>query len=315
VGHQMAVRSVAQEAWAGLTAQPRTLPPKFFYDARGSALFDEITRLPEYYLTSAERILLDAWARPWLREVGVRTLAELGPGNGDKARLLLSDPDSPIRCYVPVDISETYLRQIAEHMRRDLPRLRVHPAQSDIDTHLALPADVDRPMVVAILGSTIGNFEDGDAIVLLSRIRATLRPDDRLLLGCDLSKDEDTLTAAYNDPGGVTAAFNRNVLRVLNRDLGTDFEESEFEHLAYFDREQSRIEMHLRARSPQRVHMPDCGTVEIRAGETIRTEISIKYDRRRIERLFAAAGLRVEEWEEGDGRFALAVGAPEATGA
>jgi L-histidine Nalpha-methyltransferase len=302
------------EVWSGLRGEPRSLSAKLFYDERGSELFDEITRLPEYYLTAAERALLRESARRWLRDAGVRTLAELGPGSGEKARLLLADPETPVRCYVPVDISETYLNEIAARMSESLPRLSVRPARADIEARLALPPRLARPLAVAFLGSTIGNYEDPDAVALLRRIRSTLQPGDVLLLGADLAKDAGILEAAYDDAAGVTAAFNLNVLRRLNRELGTDFDLDGWEHMARYDDAASRVEMHLRARSPQRVRVPDRGAVEVPAGETIRTEISIKYDRPRLERLLAAAALRVREWEEGDGRFALLLAEPTSGG-
>ncbi len=301
--------AMAAEVRTLLSQPQKQLSPKWFYDARGAALFDRITTLPEYYLTRTERALLERDATSWLRASGARTLVELGPGSGEKAAVLLrAMTDGAVS--VPVDISRTYLDAFAAEMRARVPGVRVVPLQADI-TSFTLPAGLPRPLVVAFLGSTIGNFDDDAARALLTRIRALLGPHDRLLLGADLRKDARTLAAAYDDAQGVTAAFNRNVLTVLNRELGADFAPAAFDHVARYDEAQGRIEMHLRARTPMRVTIPGAGVFELAAGETIRTEISMKYDRARLDALLGSAGLRIEHWFTDDAqRFALLVGAP-----
>ena len=263
--------------------------PKYFYDQRGSQLFEEITRLPEYYLTRAERGLLHAVAPTLV----ATTLVELGAGNAEKTRILL-DAMSGLTTYVPVDVSATFLADTAEQLRAEYPRLRVSPIVADI-THGA-PAAPARPALYAFLGSTIGNFSDDDAVTLLSRIRARMKGGDRLLLGADLVKDHATLDAAYNDSRGVTAEFNRNILYVVGRELGVDFHPELFEHLAFYNAEAGRIEMHLMATRDLCISIPDAGSIYVRHGESIRTEISNKYDRRRLTAILGAAGLRVTMW-------------------
>jgi L-histidine N-alpha-methyltransferase len=280
---------VIAEVWDGLHREPKELSPKYFYDQRGSELFEEITRLPEYYLTRAERGLLHAVAPTLV----ATTLVELGAGNAEKTRILL-DAMSGLTTYVPVDVSATFLADTAEQLRAEYPRLRVSPIVADI-THGA-PAAPARPALYAFLGSTIGNFSDDDAVTLLSRIRARMKGGDRLLLGADLVKDHATLDAAYNDSRGVTADFNRNILYVLGRELGVDFHPELFEHLAFYNAEAGRIEMHLMATRDLCISIPDAGSIYVRHGESIRTEISNKYDRRRLTAILGAAGLRVTMW-------------------
>ncbi|HSY84022.1 MAG TPA: L-histidine N(alpha)-methyltransferase [Gemmatimonadaceae bacterium] len=280
---------VIAEVWDGLHREPKELSPKYFYDQRGSQLFEEITRLPEYYLTRAERGLLHAVAPTLV----ATTLVELGAGNAEKTRILL-DAMSGLTTYVPVDVSATFLADTAEQLRAEYPRLRVSPIVADI-THGA-PAAPARPALYAFLGSTIGNFSDDDAVTLLSRIRARMKGGDRLLLGADLVKDHATLDAAYNDSRGVTAEFNRNILYVVGRELGVDFHPELFEHLAFYNAEAGRIEMHLMATRDLCISIPDAGSIYVRHGESIRTEISNKYDRRRLTAILGAAGLRVTMW-------------------
>jgi L-histidine Nalpha-methyltransferase len=287
---------IAAEIWAGLSRPQPELSPKWFYDAAGSALFDEITRLPEYYPTRTERAILRAFGPTWFDEIGPRSLVELGAGSADKTRILLDALHRPGSVYVPVDISTSYLDQVARELEREYPDLDVVPARSDISRSLDVPAALPGPTVFAFLGSTIGNFGRAAAVRLLARIRAAMRTGDRLLLGVDLVKDTAILEAAYNDSRGVTAAFNRNVLHVLNRMVGTDFVPDDWEHLAFFNAEDSRIEMHLRASTQQRVGVPGRGTLRFDAGATIRTEISCKYDRAAVSSLFADAGLVMERW-------------------
>ena len=296
----------------GLSRRQKELPPKYFYDERGSELFEKITRLPEYYLTRAERALLTSSAREIVEAFRPRTLVELGAGSAAKTRILL-DAMRDAGCaeeYVPVDVSEDFLASTARRLRAEYPNLRVTPAVADIGSSLGLPDRLPRPVLFAFLGSTIGNFDAPSARALLGRVRQVMRPFDRLLLGADLRKKRHVVEAAYNDARGVTAAFNRNMLRVLNRELGADFNVGSFRHRAFYSRERHRIEMHLVSSREQVVHIPRVGDVRLASGETIRTEISCKYDRPSVRRLLRAARLRLQDWIADDGRFALAIASP-----
>jgi L-histidine N-alpha-methyltransferase len=213
--------------------------------------------------------------------------------------------------YVPIDVSVTFLSQTAARLRREYPRLAVEPAIADISEELNLHRRVPHPALYAFLGSTIGNFYPPAAIRLLGRVRSAMEPGDRFLMGVDLRKDVARIEAAYNDPAGVTAAFNRNMLLVLNHELGADFDPSEFEHLAFYEPVAHRIEMHLVSRGPQLVTIPGIGTVSFEAGESLRTEISCKHDRESVAQLFEAAGLEIESWRtDPESLFGLVVGAP-----
>jgi L-histidine N-alpha-methyltransferase len=297
----------------GLRAPQKELPPTYFYDAYGSRLFDEITRLPEYYPTRAERALLEARAREIVELADPRALAELGAGTADKSRLLLRVlTESRAAQYLPIDVDGETLRATAESLRHEFPTLEVSPIVADMRDDVRA-AGARHPLLYAFLGSTIGNFAPDDATALLRRIRQSLRPTDRLLLGVDLVKDVATLEAAYNDARGVTAEFNRNVLRVLNRELGANFDLTAFAHHAFYDSERRRIEMHLVARSAQCVHVPGLGTVPIAAGESIRTEISCKYDVASVRALLTASGFALTRWmSDAEGQFALVLAEPAA---
>jgi L-histidine Nalpha-methyltransferase len=284
-----AVSAVAAEVWDGLNREQKELSPKYFYDQRGSELFEEITRLPEYYLTRTERGLLHTVAPTLVAS----TLVELGAGNAEKTRILL-DAMPQLKAYVPVDVSADFLAETVTRLRSEYPRLRVVPVVADITD--SAPAAPTRPALYAFLGSTIGNFTDDEAVALLGRIKHRMLPGDRLLLGADLVKDPVIIEAGYNDAQGITAEFNRNILYVLGRELGIDFHPEEFEHLAFFNHEAGRIEMHLMATRDLCLPIPDLGTVYIRHGESIRTEISNKYDRRRLTAILAKAGLTVTMW-------------------
>jgi L-histidine N-alpha-methyltransferase len=306
-------RRMLAEVAAGLAAPQKELPPKYFYDHRGSMLFEEITRLPEYYLTRAERALLSDWMPRLIPQLGTRTLVELGAGSAEKTQIILDAMRAAgtAEVYVPIDVSAAFLRETAERLRREYPGLGVTPAVADIAEELNVPRGIPSPALTAFLGSTIGNFYPPAAIRLLSRVRALLGPCDRFLMGADLRKDVAVIEAAYNDPGGVTAEFNLNMLRVLNHELGADFDLDAFEHRAFYEPEAHRIEMHLVSKRRQSVQVPGIGEVGFAAGETLRTEISCKYDVPSIAALFAAAGLRLEAWRTDPARrFALAVGAP-----
>jgi L-histidine Nalpha-methyltransferase len=300
------------EVREGLARPQRELPPKYFYDTRGSRLFEEITRLPEYYLTRAEREILDVWVPRLVGELRPATFIELGAGNGEKARVVL---DAMIGAggvaYVPIDVSAGFLETVAADLGAGYPALDIRPIAADMTVSLPIPSDIERPALFALLGSTIGNFDEPHAVRLLRRVRRVMMPDDRFLLGVDLRKDVTVLEAAYNDAAGVTADFNRNMLRVLNRELGADFDPEQFAHRAPYVAGESRIEMHLVARAPQVVTIPEAGVYTFAAGEHIRTEISCKYDRASVERLAATAGLGIDGWRtDAPSRFALALLAP-----
>jgi L-histidine N-alpha-methyltransferase len=284
-------------AW-GLSRPQKELPPKYFYDRRGSELFDEITRLPEYYLTRTERALLDCWSTPLMGALRPRALVELGAGSADKTRRLL---DAMVyagsgEVYVPIDVSAAFLDDAAVRLREEYPTLGIEPIVGDIADPLDLDPALPRPAVIGFLGSTIGNFDALGAHALLENVERAMRPGDRFLLGADLRKNPAIIEAAYNDAQGVTAEFNLNVLRVMNRDLGANFDLTKFEHRAFYHRALHRIEMHLVSTDDQRVTIPGVGTVAFAGGESIRTEISCKYDFVTLGSMLAAAGMEIERW-------------------
>jgi L-histidine Nalpha-methyltransferase len=301
--------AMRNDVWAGLQRSQKELSPKYFYDPLGSELFDRITELPEYYPTRTERALLEAWGRGWIAALGTRAIVELGAGSADKTRVLLDALEPGDTLYLPLDISTAYLEEVGSALRHEYPGLTVQPVESDISRELHVPPDLPVPAVYAFLGGTIGNFYPEPARRLLGRVAAALRPPDRFLLGVDLKKDRVVLERAYNDAAGVTAAFNLNILRVLNREVGTNFHLAAFRHQAFFNESAGRIEMHLAATRAQRVDVPGCGVVELAEGETIRTEISTKYDRAEVTAMFDASGLLLEEWTtDRTAAFALVVG-------
>jgi L-histidine N-alpha-methyltransferase len=303
-------RQMLAEVRAGFACTPRELPPKFFYDERGSHLFEEITRLPEYYLTRAEREILLAHALEIVSITAPRTLIELGAGSAAKTRILIGAMQTRVAnvTYVPVDVSEEFLQQTRDALQRENPTLHVEPVVADIGASLDLPATLAEPALFAFLGSTIGNFDWAGAVSLLRRVRGQMHPSDRFLLGTDLRKDRATIEAAYNDNAGVTAEFNRNMLRVLNAELGADFVPEKFEHRAFYDDEHHRIEMHLLSIGAQTVDVPGIGTIAFADGDDIRTELSHKYDREAVDTLAATARLRVTHWfTDLESRFALSV--------
>ncbi|MEU6014287.1 L-histidine N(alpha)-methyltransferase [Streptomyces sp. NPDC047515] len=291
----------------GLTRQPKTLPPKWFYDAHGSELFEEITRLPEYYPTRAEREILIDRAEEIAGASGARTLIELGSGSSEKTRHLL-DALPELRSYVPVDVSESALRKAAETLLAQRPGLSVHALIADFTGGLALPG-TPGPRLIAFLGGTIGNLLPAERSVFLKSVRSLLSPGDALLLGTDLVKDEKVLVAAYDDAAGVTAEFNKNVLRVVNRELGAGFDPSGFDHVALWDPEREWVEMRLRAREALTVKIPDLDlVVSFEAGEELRTEVSAKFRKEGVRAELAAAGLRMDQWwTDSADRFALSL--------
>jgi L-histidine N-alpha-methyltransferase len=282
----------------GLSRSQKELSPKYFYDRRGSELFDEITRLPEYYLTRTERALLDCWSGPLMAALRPAALVELGAGSADKTRLLLDAMvyANSAELYVPIDVSAEFLDDSAARLRAEYPTLGIEPMVGDIADPLDLGPEVPEPALIAFLGSTIGNFDETAARDLLRNVARAMRPGDHFLLGADLRKNPGMIEAAYNDSRGVTAEFNLNVLRVLNRELGAGFDLGMFEHRAFYDRALHRIEMHLISRDDQIVRIPGVGDVRFAGGESIRTEISCKYDRATLTATLAAAGMRIDRW-------------------
>ncbi len=304
------------DARAGLTASPKSLPPKWFYDAQGSALFDKITELPEYYPTRTEREILNATAAGIAGQTRARTLVELGSGSSDKTRLLLDAlrAAGTLRCYVPVDVSEPALVAAGDALSAEYPGLDVRAVVSDFEEHLGLPAgdDAPAPRLVAFLGSTIGNLLPDQRAAFLARVRDGMQPGDFFLLGTDLVKDEATLIAAYDDASGVTAEFNKNVLAVLNAELGADFDRDEFEHVAVWDAAAEWIEMRLRSVTAQTVHLPGIGlTVDFAAGEEMRTEVSAKFRPEGVEAELASAGFAMRSWwTDPAAQFGLSLSVP-----
>ncbi|SDY91661.1 L-histidine Nalpha-methyltransferase [Micromonospora pattaloongensis] len=314
IGADELARTLAADAAAGLTGSPKWLPPTWFYDARGSRLFDEITRLPEYYPTRAERTALRAHADEIAAHTGTKTLVELGSGSSDKTRLLLDAlrAHGSLGAFVPLDVSETALRESVAAIAAEYPALQVHGVVGDFTRHLRhLPRGGTR--TVAFLGGTIGNLLPGPRARLLAELRDLLEPGEWLLLGADLVKDPAVLVPAYDDALGVTAEFNRNVLHVLNRELGADFDPGAFDHVARWDPGHEWIEMRLRARTPMRVRLPELGvTIAFDAGEELLTEVSAKFRRDRLTAELATAGFAVRYWwTDPEGLFSLSLSRAE----
>ncbi|MFI9650408.1 L-histidine N(alpha)-methyltransferase [Streptomyces sp. NPDC052040] len=291
----------------GLTGTPKTLPPKWFYDARGSDLFEKITELPEYYPTRAEREILVDRAGEIAAATGARTLVELGSGSSEKTRHLL-DALTALHTYVPVDVSESALVQAGEALVAERPHLDVHALIADFTAGLTLP-DTPGPRLAAFLGGTIGNLLPAERADFLASVRALLSPGDALLLGTDLVKDASVLVAAYDDAAGVTAEFNKNVLSVVNRELGADFAPDAFDHVARWDSGLEWIEMRLRSRTAQTVKIPALDlAVDFAAGEELRTEVSAKFREDGVRAELGAAGLELTHWwTDAEGRFALSL--------
>jgi L-histidine N-alpha-methyltransferase len=307
-------RTLADDVLDGLTRPFKELPPKHFYDARGAELFDQICDLPEYYPTRCERAILEQRSAEIVERTGAAELVELGSGTAAKTRLLLAAMDAAgtLERYVPIDVTESMVRASARRLVEEFDGLRVHAIVGDFERHLEhVPPQIrshpPKPRIVAFLGGTIGNFTPGSRRRYLRTLAQLIGPDDFLLFGTDLVKDPATLEAAYDDSAGVTAAFNRNVLTVLNRELDANFEPDSFDHVAFFDRDHEWIEMRLRAQRPQRVLVGKLGLrLRFAAGEELRTEISAKFTPERIRDDLAAAGMElVESLTDQDGLFAL----------
>jgi L-histidine N-alpha-methyltransferase len=304
-------KTLADDVLDGLTRPFKELPPKHFYDAHGAELFDQICDLPEYYPTRCEREILQNRSAEIVALTGAGELVELGSGTAAKTALLLGamHDAGTLERFVPIDVTETMVRASAQRLVEQFDGLRVHGIVGDFERHLGhVPEPIDgAPRIVAFLGGTIGNFTPGSRRRFLRSLSRLLGPDDFLLVGTDLVKDPAIIEAAYDDSAGVTAAFNRNVLTVVNRELDANFEPDAFDHVAFFDRDREWIEMRLRARLPQRVTIGQLGlNLTFAAGEELRTEISAKFTRERVEGDLAAAGMElVEQLTDENGLFAL----------
>jgi dimethylhistidine N-methyltransferase len=300
VGSAAPADSFTTDIISGLAAKPKRLPPKYFYDAAGSALFERITQLPEYYPTRCELAILhdNAPAIASLFPPGC-ALIEFGSGSSRKARILLGAA-ATIEAYVPVDISGDFLQQDVAQLRRDFPHLTVHPLVGDFTQKLDLPSDIaELPRVGFFPGSTIGNFEPHEACNFLRHAAGVLGSGAVLVIGVDLAKDAKVLYRAYNDADGVTAKFNLNLLARINRELGADFDLSAFEHHAFYNSEQNRIEMHLASTRRQKVRV-NGATIDFRAGETIHTENSYKYTIDSFQALARGSGWSpLKVWSDG----------------
>ena len=292
-------RTLAEDVREGLTRSFKELPPKHLYDTRGAELFEQICELPEYYPTRTERAILERVADELIAQTGASELVELGSGSATKTRLLLDAMAAAgtLESFTAVDVTESFVRESAAELIAEYPGLRVHGLIGDFERHLdRLPA-ASGPRLLAFLGGTIGNFAPANRRRFLRTVCGLLGPDDHLLLGTDLVKDRAILEAAYDDSAGVTAEFNRNILYVLNRELGANFDPAGFQHIARFDAENEWIEMRLRAREAQEVELTALGlTVSFDAGEEMRTEISAKFTYERVAAELAAAGLALAAW-------------------
>ena len=305
-----ALAGMAEDVREGLSCPFKELPPKYFYDERGSELFERITELPEYYPTRAERSILDARAEEIVAAASPTTLIELGSGAASKTRCLLDAmrAAASLETYVPVDISEEITRRAAAELVREYDGLRVHGVICDYETHLErIPRE--EGALIAFLGGTIGNFRPGPRRSFLARIATLMYPGDRFLLGTDLVKDGSVLEAAYNDSAGVTSEFNKNVLHVLNRELDADFDPELFEHVAFWDPDNNWIDIRLRSLAEQFIDLRELDMrTHFARNEEMRTEISTKFTRERLEASYADAGLElVEWWTDPEGLYALSL--------
>jgi L-histidine N-alpha-methyltransferase len=293
-----AAQALRRDVRAGLAQTPKSLPPKWFYDSVGSDLFDQITRLPEYYPTRAEAQILRARSAEIAAASGADTLVELGSGTSEKTRMLLDAlrDSGALRRFIPFDVDASVLNAAGSAIGSEYPGIEIDAVCGDFEEHLGKIPRVGRRLVV-FLGSTIGNLTPGPRTDFLSTLADTLQPGDTLLLGTDLVKDTDRLVRAYDDSSGVTAQFNRNVLAVVNRELDADFDLDAFEHVAKWNADEERIEMWLRASTPQRVRVDALDlTVDFAAGEEMLTEVSCKFRPEGVGAELAAAGLRRTHW-------------------
>ncbi len=290
--------ALRRDVYNGLTQTPKTLPPKWFYDSVGSDLFDQITRLPEYYPTRTEAQILRDHSAEIAAASGADTLVELGSGTSEKTRLLLSSlrDTGSLRRFIPFDVDAGMLQAASSAILDEYPGIEIEAVCGDFEEHLGKIPRVGRRLVV-FLGSTIGNLTPGPRAEFLSALSDTLAKGDTLLLGTDLVKDPDRLIRAYDDSAGVTARFNRNVLAVVNRELDADFDLDAFDHVAKWNADEERIEMWLRAGSAQRVRVAALDlTIDFAAGEEMLTEVSCKFREQGVVEELAAAGLKRSHW-------------------
>ncbi|MDX1889753.1 L-histidine N(alpha)-methyltransferase [Mycolicibacterium sp. 050158] len=305
-----AAEALRRDVRQGLAGSPKSLPPKWFYDSVGSDLFDQITRLPEYYPTRTEAAILRARAADIAVGSGADTLVELGSGTSEKTRILLDAlrESGTLRRFIPFDVDATILESAGAAIGAEYPGIEIDAVCGDFEEHLGKIPAVGRRLMV-FLGSTIGNLTAGPRADFLGALADCLQPGDALLLGTDLVKDVGRLERAYDDAAGVTARFNKNVLAVVNRELDADFDVEAFEHVARWNPDEERIEMWLRATTAQRVHVGDLDmTVDFAAGEEMLTEVSCKFRPDGVAGELAAAGLRrIEWWTDRDGDFGLSL--------
>ena len=303
-------QALRRDVRQGLGTTPKSLPPKWFYDSKGSDLFDQITRLPEYYPTRAEAQILRTRAAEIAATSGADTLVELGSGTSEKTRILLDAlrDNGSLERFIPFDVDATILESAGSAIGTEYPGVEIDAVCGDFEEHLGKIPQVGRRLVV-FLGSTIGNLTPGPRAEFLAALSDSLQPGDTLLLGTDLVKDVDRLVRAYDDTAGVTAAFNKNVLTVVNRQLGADFDVAAFDHVARWNADESRIEMRLRTETAQRVRIADLDlTVDFEAGEEMLTEVSTKFRPEGVADELAAAGLRrIAWWTDDAGDFGLSL--------
>jgi L-histidine N-alpha-methyltransferase len=310
-----AAATMRRDVRAGLSTEPKELAPKYFYDERGSQLFEQITELPEYYPTRAERSILAERSGEIVATAGrPQTLVELGSGSAAKTRHLLSAMRDAgcLQTYVPVDISEEITHETAEALVGEYPGLVVRGLVCDFEHDLERIPDSEGGRLIAFLGGTIGNLYPAARRDFLTRLAGLMGPDDRLLLGTDLVKAHDRLEAAYDDASGVTAEFNKNVLRVLNRELGADFDLDAFEHVAIYDVEEARMDIRLRSLEEQTIRVEGLEMdVTFASGEEMRTEISAKFTYERLTQVYEEAGLAISGWfTDADCDYALSLARP-----
>jgi len=302
--------SLAEDVRRGLTRDPKILFPKYFYDQRGSKLFEQICELPEYYQTRTERKILEEVSPLITKKYKPTVLVEYGAGAATKTRLLLDamQKEDSLKGFVPIDVSADFLKSVARNLSQDYPEMFVHGLTGDFIEPIELPHS-DEPRLIAFLGSTIGNLNDTETDNFLHLITSQMTGNDYFLLGTDLIKDTATLEAAYNDAQGVTAEFNKNILRVINHDLNGNFDPATFAHVAFYNREEAQVEIYLESMVEQTVQIKDIDLeVHFDEGETIRTEISCKYDKARVNRLLQTAGLIMTDWfTDEDNLFAVSV--------
>ena len=306
------VESPEEDIRLGLTGSPKWLPSRLFYDSAGSALFEHITELPEYYLTRVEQGLLASLADELMARACPEEVIELGSGSSAKISSLLNTPSATehLTRYVPFDVNRETVQSAINALANRYPLLQIRGIVGNFEKHLEyMPPRIGSRLII-FLGSTMGNLDPLPRHQMLLQLKNQLAPGDRLLLGLDLIKDQSVLEAAYNDTQGITAEFNRNILRVINRSFHSDFQPEAFRHSAYYNREANRIEMHLSPASPQTVNLTDLNlTIRIQADETIWTENSYKFTRGSTEAMLEEAGLHLDRWyTDSNQMFALALG-------